>query len=304
MSKNTITSTKENVPFEYENAYEEWSTAGIGNTFLFGKVMTSNPNLLLELLQYSLPEFHIKQIENPEKEADVKLSIDAHGVRLDVITTDDQGRRIDVEMQMRDEKNIPRRMRYYEGSIDQATLEKGQNYNRLGDVVILFITPFDPFNEHGYYKYTFRNTCQEDKELVLDDGVTKVLLNAAGHKGDITSELKEFLQLVAGNVDSTHYAEGSFADRVQRQVHIARRNARWRKEYMDWEMTLRNEREKGREEGREEGRMEERVKTEEQRKRAESEKERAEAEKERADAAEERIRILEEQLALLRKGVQ
>ena len=239
MSKNTITSTKENVPFEYENAYEEWSTAGIGNTFLFGKVMTSNPNLLLELLQYSLPEFHIKQIENPEKEADVKLSIDAHGVRLDVITTDDQGRRIDVEMQMRDEKNIPRRMRYYEGSIDQATLEKGQNYNRLGDVVILFITPFDPFNEHGYYKYTFRNTCQEDKELVLDDGVTKVLLNAAGHKGDIKSELKEFLQLVAGNVDSTHYAEGSFADRVQRQVHIARRNARWRKEAGAYSQTKR-----------------------------------------------------------------
>ena len=304
MIKNTITSTREkNVPFEYENAYEEWSTAGIGNTFLFGKVMTSNPNLLLELLQYSLPEFHIKQIENPEKEADVKLSMDAHGVRLDVITTDDQGRRIDVEMQMRDEKNIPRRMRYYEGSIDQATLEKGQNYNRLGDVVILFITPFDPFDAHGYYKYTFRNTCQEDKEIVLDDGVTKVLLNAVGHKGDIKSELKEFLQLVAGNVDSTHYAEGSFAERVQRQVHIARRNARWRKEYMDWEMTLRNEREKGREEGREEGlkegreegRMEERIKTEEQRKRAE-------AAEERADVAEERIRKLEEQIALLEKG--
>ena len=297
MNKNATTSTREkNVPFEYENAYEEWSTAGIGNTFLFGKVMTSNPNLLLELLQYSLPEFHIKQIENPEKEADVKLSIDAHGVRLDVITTDDKGRRIDVEMQMRDEKNIPRRMRYYEGSIDQTILEKGQNYNRLGDVVILFITPFDPFDEHGYYKYTFRNTCQEDKELVLDDGVTKVVLNATGRKGEITSELKEFLQLVAGNVDPTCYLEGSFADRVQRQVHIARRNARWRKEYMDWEMTLRNEREKGREEGREEGRMEERAKTEVQRKRAE-------AEKERADAAEERIRRLEEQLALLEKGV-
>ncbi|MBP3881072.1 MAG: hypothetical protein J6E40_02690 [Lachnospiraceae bacterium] len=111
---------------------------------------------------------------------------------------------------------------------------------------------------------------------------------------------------MAGNVDPTHYAEGSFADRVQKQVYIARRNAKWRKEYMDWEMTLRNEREKGREEGR----MEERAKTEEQRKRAEAEKERAEAEKERAeaekeraDAAEERIRILEEQLALLGKGV-
>ena len=130
-----------------------------------------------------------------------------------------------------------------------------------------------------------------------------MVLNAAGHKGDITQELKEFLQLVAGNVDPKHYAEGSFADRVQRQVHKARRNARWRKEYMDWEMMMRNEREKGREEGREEGRMEERAKTEEQRKRAEAEKERAEAEKERADAAEERLRRLEEQLALLEKGV-
>ena len=139
-----------------------------------------------------------------------------------------------------------------------------------------------------------------------------MVLNAAGNKGEITPELKDFLQLVAGNADPAHYAEGSFADRVQRQVHIARRNARWRKEYMEWEMTLRNEREKGREEGREE----ERAKTEEQRKRAEAEKERAEAEKERAEAekeraeaekkradtAEERIRRLEEQLALLQKG--
>ena len=132
-----------------------------------------------------------------------------------------------------------------------------------------------------------------------------MVLNAAGNKGEITPELKDFLQLVAGNADAAHYAEGSFADRVQRQVHIARRNARWRKEYMEWEMTLRNEREKGREEGREE----ERAKTEEQRKRAEAEKERAEAEKERAEAekkradtAEERIRRLEEQLALLQKG--
>ena len=138
-----------------------------------------------------------------------------------------------------------------------------------------------------------------------------MVLNAAGHKGEITPELKEFLQLVAGNVDPTSYAEGSFADRVQRQVHIARRNARWRKEYMDWEMTLRNEREKGREEGLKEGReeglkegrMEERAKTEEQRRRADTEKKRAEAEKERADAAEERIRRLEEQLALLETGL-
>ena len=37
------------------------------------------------------------------------------------------------------------------------------------------------------------------------------------------------------------------------QVIIARQNAEWRREYMDWKMTLLNERIKGREEGRAEG---------------------------------------------------
>ena len=279
-----------------ERPVEDWSTIGIGNAFLFGKVMTANPDLLLELLQYSLPEYHIQKIVDVQREADVKLSIDSHGVRLDVLLSDDKGRQIDVEMQMRNEKNIPKRMRYYEGSIDQTILEKGQNYNKLGDLVILFITSFDPFEASGFYKYTFRNTCQEDKNLLLDDGISKVVLNAAGRIGDISTDLKDFLQLVAGDTEPRPYSKGSFADRVQRQVHIARRNAKWRKEYMDWEMTLRNEREKGREE--------ERIHTEEQRKRADAEKERADAEKERADAEKKHVEILEKENRKLREQIE
>ena len=78
-----------------------------------------------------------------------------------------------------------------------------------------------------------------------------------------------------GAINSQHYAEGSFAARVQKQVEQARRNAMWRKEYMDWEMTLLNEREKGREE--------ERANTEREKKRADQEKNRADQEKNRAD---------------------
>ena len=308
MNRNTMKETKEQITngasasYEYVNdhyadAFEEWSTAGIGNAFLFGKVMTANPDLLLELLQYSLPEFHIRKIERTQREVDVKLTIDSHGVRLDILTSDDQGRRIDVEMQMKDEKNIPHRMRYYESSIDQTVLEKGRNYNALGDLVILFITPFDPFEDHGLFKYTFQNVCLENRELVLKDGVTKVVLNAKGREGSISEELKDFLQLVAdsagkksGSVNAQRFAEGSFAARIQKQVEQARRNARWRKEYMDWEMTLRNEREKGREE--------ERANTERERKRAEQAEDLARQEKERADEMQaelERLRSLLEE---------
>ncbi|MBR3188012.1 MAG: hypothetical protein IKF59_08225, partial [Lachnospiraceae bacterium] len=46
-----------------------------------------------------------------------------------------------------------------------------------------------------------------------------------------------FLLLVAGN---PNVRRGSFADRVQKKVLIARQNSKWRREFMEWKMTLLN----------------------------------------------------------------
>ena len=230
----------------------EWDNAGIGNAFIFGKIMTARPDLLLELLQYSLPEMQIESICDARREVDVKLSIDAHGVRLDVAVHDNTGRMIDVEMQLKDEKNIPYRMRYYFGAVDQTIFEAGQEYRTLKESVIVFITPFDPFGK-DLVRYTFRSVCLEDRELELGDGTTGVILNAAGTKGNVSQELKGFLDLVAGNQGCE---KGSFADKIQEQVIKARQNSEWRRQYMDWKMTLLNEWSKGRDVGREEGRAE------------------------------------------------
>ena len=225
-----------------EKLEEKWEKAGIGNAFIFGKVMSTNADLLLELLQLSLPEMEIEGISTANSEASIKTSIDAHGVRLDIIVRDYTGRSYNVEMQLRNERNIPKRMRYYGGSLDQTNLKPGEGYNKLKDTVILFITPFDPFDRRRY-RYTFRNICLEEKKrLELGDGTTKVILNAAGETGDISPALKDFLNLVMGI-----YLPGgsSYADRVQKQVQIAKRNSTWRREYMNWEMTLAVERDKG-----------------------------------------------------------
>ena len=96
--------------------------AGIGNAFIFGKVMSTNTDLLLELLQLSLPELEIREISDAVQEVYLKTSIDAHGVRLDISVRDSRNRIFDVEMQLRDEKNIPRRIRYYTGTLDQTNL--------------------------------------------------------------------------------------------------------------------------------------------------------------------------------------
>lgn len=141
--------------------------------------------------------------------------------------------------------------------LESRKLERGFNYSALSDTVVLFITPFDPFGK-DYIRYSFRNICREDRELELNDGTTKIVLNAIGTKGDVSEELKDFLKLVAG---APVAGENSFVNRVQEQVLIARMNSEWRRQYMEWKMTLLNEREKGREEGRAEGVLFEQIDT-------------------------------------------
>jgi predicted transposase/invertase (TIGR01784 family) len=241
-----------------QTAEERWNSAGIGNAVIFGKVMSANPDLLLELLQISLPEMEIVEILDPRQEEYLKSSYDARGVRLDITVRDVSGRVFNVEMQLQDEKNIPKRMRYYSSTLDQTILKPGEDYSKLGDTVVMFITPFDPFGL-GNYRYTFRNICIENNELELCDGSSKIVLNATGNTGAISPELKGFLDLVIGinkNKDPEENEEKrgmTYADRVQEKVRIAKLNSGLRREFMNWEMTLLVERNKGHDEGHAEG---------------------------------------------------
>ena len=65
--------------------------------------------------------------------------------------------------------------------------------------------------------------------------------------GGISDDLRGFLELVMG----TKPPEGAdtFAGRVQKSVETAKRSSALRREFMNWEMTLTVEKNKGRDEG-------------------------------------------------------
>ena len=48
-----------------------------------------------------LPEYHIRELTEARKEVEIRLSMDAKGVRLDLIARDVEGRLINIEMQLR-----------------------------------------------------------------------------------------------------------------------------------------------------------------------------------------------------------
>ncbi len=202
-----------------------WEELSISNDFLFGKVM-QNPELCKELLQRILPDLKIDHIEYPELQKNIKQDIDAKSVRLDVYVKDEKAVVYDIEMQVSNTKELPKRSRYYQSMIDLQLIDKGQYYNELNRSYVIFICPFDAFGK-GRHIYTFENICKEDGSISMGDEAVKIFLNAKGTMDDISKELKAFLDYVAGKKPVDSYVE-----KLEEAVKEAKKNREWRHEYM------------------------------------------------------------------------
>lgn len=202
-----------------------WEELGISNDFLFGKVM-QNPELCRELLQRILPNLKIDRIEYPQLQKSINVDMDAHSVRLDVYVKDERETVYDIEMQVSDTKELPKRSRYYQGMIDIQLIDAGQHYKKLNRSYIIFICPFDLYGK-GRHIYTFENICKEDNSIFMGDEAVKIFLNAEGTMDDVSGELRAFLDYVAGRK-----SEDSYVEKLEEAVQEAKKNREWRHEYM------------------------------------------------------------------------
>ena len=226
--------------------FVKWEELDISNDFMFGKVM-QDPELCRELLQRILPDLEIDHVEYPEMQKGIQVDIDAKSVRLDLYVKDGKGTVYDIEMQVTDTKELPKRTRYYQSMIDLQMIDKGQTYKKLKPSYIIFICTFDMFGK-GKHIYTFENFCKEDKDISLGDETSKIFLNAKGIQNDVSRELKDFLDYVAGKE-----SEDSFVKKLKAAVSEAKKNRKWRSEYMTLLMRDQENIEKGMAQGMEKG---------------------------------------------------
>ena len=149
----------------------------------------------------------------------------AKSVRFDVLVQTESGKFYDVEMQVSNEKNIPKRMRFYQAAIDISFLDKGNFYNDLNDSFIIFICTFDAIGKNKPI-YTFENLCIEDKNTPLQDGTRKVIMNAEAFNNTKNKELKEFLEYL-----KTGKATNEFTRRIEEVIQTIKQNEHARQEY-------------------------------------------------------------------------
>ena len=211
----------------------------ISNDFMFKEVMKSNKELCKRLVG-SIMQQEIEDIVYIDTEKTLQPYYDSRGIRLDVILADENHTRYNLEMQARNVVSkagialLPKRTRYYQSVIDMDMLKKGQDFDKLNPLVLIFICTFDFYNE-GRYVYTFKSRCLENLELELANDVTVKLVNAKGKQGQVNDLLKNFLQYVM-----TNKPVDDFTADVERQVWAVKNDKKAREEYMVLQAELRD----------------------------------------------------------------
>ena len=203
-------------------AYEE---LGFTDDFMFCKVLVNHPELCHKLLELILGR-KIGDFVRLDKQKPIEITSDGKGIRFDVYGEDDQGMVFDCEMQTTENRNLPKRSRYYQGMIDLNLIERGADYNELKRSYIICICPFDAFGE-GRHRYTFENLCREDASIELGDEAVKIFLCAGGDADNVSDDMKDFLGYISGENGNSPLVRA-----LDDAVQVARNHEEWRLEYM------------------------------------------------------------------------
>ena len=234
---------------EYEFT-KDFDQITLKDDIMFFSVM-SDKELCKELLERIL-DIKIKKLVYVAGQDTKKDSYDGKGVRLDIYTEDSEYTVYNVEMQAGKSTNLPKRSRFYQGAIDLNQLQAGMDYDALKNTIVIFICTFDVFKK-DYLKYTFKNICIEDKELILNDATTKVFVNTTATLDDenLNSKLVSLIKYINSETITDEYTK-----KLDEAVRIKRRSADWRVKYMKYELNLLEREREGEKRGREEGRVE------------------------------------------------
>ena len=188
------------------------------------------PEICAELIERLL-HISVKTVKYPKLEKKIAPYYTTKGVRLDVYLKDDD-KIIDIEIQSYPQEALGKRTRYYQSMIDIDSLMKGQDYIDLKDSYILFICKEDPFRDDdgktfGLPCYSFRNICEENVDVKLNDKSIKVIYNASAYEKESDEKIRNLIHFISTNEPG----EDDFSNRLSSLVKSLKETEKFRSDY-------------------------------------------------------------------------
>ena len=131
--------------------------------------------------------------------------------------------------------------------IVMEALESGEDYDTLPATFVIFVCDFDPFDKKRYC-YTFRNICEEDPNVKLEDDSCTIFLSTKGENEDeVSQELVRFLKFVTADLKESEMDFGDgLVQRFQKTIRQIKTDREMGERYMIFEEMLREEKQEGR----------------------------------------------------------
>ena len=155
----------------------------------------------------------------------------------------------------------PWRTRYYQALIDAKQLESGWDYQKLKNVYIIMILPYDLFDRNRMV-YTVKNQCVEAPDIPYEDGAKKIYLNTKGTEGTPSQALKNMLKYIENSIaenvtDTNIQAIHNYVSEVKQDREVGVQYMKsWEREALIREEGKEEGRQAGLEEGRKTGILE------------------------------------------------
>lgn len=215
---------------------------------MFCEVM-SDPDICKEFLEQLL-NVSIKRVTFLETQQEIRGTLQSRTVRLDVLLSD--GKTLyNIEMQNRNQKDLPERSRFYHARIAGKYLQASEEYIKLPPAYVIFICDFDPFDA-GYALYQVRKVL-EPNVAEYRDGQHTIYLNnryAVGNAAQAVLDLLDISHFGVTRSTPPSRLAGKLLSAIEDIKTDSERSARFMSTF---DIILEQGREQGREEGREQG---------------------------------------------------
>ena len=158
------------------------------DTFM-SKCLENAPECIELILQIILGKKDLKVVKS-QTEYPIK-SLQGRGVRFDVFARDSKGKEYDIEIQRENDGAEPKRARYNSALMDANALKSGEDFDKLRDTYVIFITENDVM-KRGKDTYSYQR--RDDMGECLGDGTHIIYVNGATRsKSDIGKLMHDFL---------------------------------------------------------------------------------------------------------------
>jgi len=144
------------------------------DTFM-SKCLENAPECIELILQVILGKKDLKVVKS-QTEYPIK-SLQGRGVRFDVFARDSEGREYDIEIQRADKGAEPKRARYNSALMDANALKSGEDFGKLRDTYVIFITENDVMGR-GQEVYSYLRIEENCGDKLLD-GTHIIYVNGA-----------------------------------------------------------------------------------------------------------------------------